>query len=225
MGSPTHSKPGQVVLVSSMQWLYGATWNKTIVRCEQQTASERLAKRRCVSAASLRARQLELVEVLHRNAVHPAVSSYHLFVHEKPEVRRFLRQLPWYRQCAGLQLVDIGHKLPTFATYLRYIDATLIKQPVVILNQDIFLEGRQWQALRSVLTSPRQAFALSRYHKWSYSYDTDESGRALSAAVASSRDGDVARSSRLRTCKMPQVVRFNLQTTCTKRRWATHVES
>ena len=229
------SRPAaKVTIVSSMQWLYGPTWGATLMRCDRQSVEHRKAKKLCISAAQMRARQLELAEVVRRNLEHPAVSAYHLLVNDASEVQEFFRKLP-HRAAASswgswggrarLKLVDMGHTLPTFATYIGYVSTTLPNQTVVILNQDIFLEGRHWLSLS---VPPNQAFALSRYHRRQYYYDTAESGRALSAAVPPSGNDDNATcygSNQVRRfsrhgceCRMPRVVAFSEQTTCTQKR-------
>ena len=226
MDNATNRPAAKLTIVSSMQWLYGPTWGATLVRCDRQSVEHRKAKKLCISVAQMRARQLELAEVVRRNLEHPAVSAYHLLVNDASQVQEFFRRLP-HRSGgrAGLKLIDMGHTLPTFATYIGYVSTTLPNQPVVILNQDIFLEGRQWLSL---FVPPNQAFALSRYHKRQYAYDTAVSGRALSAAVPSSGNGGNATcfgSNQVRQfsrhgclCRMSRVVSFSEQTTCTQKR-------
>ena len=89
------SRPAaKVTIVSSMQWLYGPTWGATLVRCDRQSVEHQKAKKLCISAAQMRARQLELAEVVRRNLEHPAVSAYHLLVNDASEVQEFFRKLP-----------------------------------------------------------------------------------------------------------------------------------
>ena len=51
-------------------------------------------------------------------------------------MRQYLRQLPWYehRGCKRVQLVEYP-KLPTFASYVNYLNTHLRDQWVVLANQ------------------------------------------------------------------------------------------
>ena len=117
MDNATNRPAAKLTIVSSMQWLYGPTWGATLVRCDRQSIEHRKAKKLCISEAQMRARQLELAEVVRRNLEHPAVTAYHLLVNDASQVQEFFRRLP-HRSGgrARLKLIDMGHTLPTFAT-------------------------------------------------------------------------------------------------------------
>ena len=94
-------------VLTNMQWMYGATWGSTLRRCDQLSKRERGDG--CAQEDEVRARQLELVEVLRRNVVNPAVAEVHVLVGEAEPVRRFLGHLPWFERIGcKLRLVETG---------------------------------------------------------------------------------------------------------------------
>ena len=74
-------------VLTNMQWMYGATWGSTLRRCDQLSKRERGDG--CAQEDEVRARQLELVEVLRRNVVNPAVAEVHVLVGEAEPVRGY----------------------------------------------------------------------------------------------------------------------------------------
>lgn len=153
-------------LVTNMQWFYARTWKSTMQVCAPQTSGRLPAARGsgCASLQDFHARQMELVEVLRRNALHPAVRSVHVLVGEDAPVRRYLERLPWFRRRGcGVVLVPTGTR-PTFKDYMAYISSRLIGRTVALVNQDTFLASG-WEGKRAAsLLPPRTAFLLSRYH-------------------------------------------------------------
>ena len=168
---------GSLVVLSNMQWFYGATWGRTLRVCERLSPVQRRAG--CAREAEVLSRQLELIEVLRRNVAHPAVSEVHVLVGEAPPVRRFLSRLPWYeRHRCKLTLVDTGTR-PSFVDYMRHISRALLGRTVVLTNQDVMLADGAWASLPHALPA-RTAFFLSRYHM-RVTYDVQHSlaaGRA-----------------------------------------------
>lgn len=148
-------------VLTNMQWMYGATWGSTLRRCDQLSKRERGDG--CAQEDEVRARQLELVEVLRRNVVNPAVAEVHVLVGEAEPVRRFLGHLPWFERIGcKLRLVETGTR-PRFSDYVRQLSGPLRGRTVAFLNQDVFLEGANWQSVPHTL-GPRAAYFLSRYH-------------------------------------------------------------
>ena len=177
--SCTKPPPTQgVVVLTNMQWFYGPTWGRTLRVCERLSP---LARRGgCAKEAEVRARQLELIEVLRRNAVHSAVAEVHVLLGEAEPVRRFLARLPWYeRHACKLTLVETGTR-PRFVDYMRHLSSSaLLGKTVVLTNQDVLLADGPWAALPTVLP-PKTALFLSRYHV-RYTYDV---GHSLTAGTA-----------------------------------------
>ena len=126
-----------LTLVTTMQWFYGPTWGSTLVLCGNLAPKEP-----CVRLADVHARQLELLEALRRNALHPAVSEVHVLVGEAPPVERLLARLGWYQERGKsvVRLVGVSVR-PSFRTYLEYISTSLRGRTIVLTNQDVFLAG------------------------------------------------------------------------------------
>lgn len=183
-----------LVVLTNMQWFYGPVWGRTVRTCERLPTSRQ--RDGCTTAPELHARQLELVEVLRRNVIHPAVSQVHVLVGEAAPLHRFLGRLPWYaRLGCKVQLVETGSR-PQFSDYMRQLSGPLRSQTVVFTNQDVFLAAESdWAAVPQALGT-RQAFFLSRYHRREQ-YDVQHSlaasaaegvfNQSLPAAVGSSR--------------------------------------
>ena len=157
-----------------MQWFYGPTWGRTLKVCEKLLPHQRRAG--CATQADLRNRQLELIEVLRRNVVHPAVAEVHVLVGEAEPILRFLRRLPWYERLGcKLNLVATGTR-PRFRDYVEQVAGPLRGRTVVFTNQDVLLSEGEWASLPAALP-PRSAFFLSRYHS-RYQYDVQYSTAA-----------------------------------------------
>ncbi|KAL1505130.1 hypothetical protein AB1Y20_008888 [Prymnesium parvum] len=175
---PSCSSHG-LVLLSSMQWLYGPTWAPSLNLCS------RAASPSCVGWAEVHARQAELAEVLRRNLAHAAVAEVHLLLGEVPPVRKFLHAMPWGRaRC--LTLVAIKAR-PRFSHYLSYMSTALLGRTVVLTNQDVFLTSG-WASLS---LPPSSAFLLSRHHS-SISYDPSAARAYLNATPARAAACDMA---------------------------------
>ena len=166
-----------VAVLTNMQWFYGPTWGSTLRVCEKLSPMQRRGG--CAKEAEVRARQLELIEVLRRNVVHEAVVEVHVLLGEAAPVRKFLARLPWFeRHGCKLHLVETGTR-PRFVDYMRHLSSkALLGKTVVLTNQDVLLANAPWAALPTALP-PKTAFFLSRYHT-RYQYDTAQS---LSAGV------------------------------------------
>jgi len=175
-----------------MQWFYGPTWGSTLRICQgdngkwyrPDVGSDTLGKPKrsegpCVRWNDLHSRQMELFEVLRRNALHAQVAQVHLLVSEAAPIERFLEHLPWHLRHgrSKIRLVQIAGR-PTFRTYIEHISKNLLNHAVVITNQDIFLDTG-WSGAAHAL-APRSAFFLSRYHE-RVEYDV---GHSLAAAAA-----------------------------------------
>lgn len=166
-----------VLLCDLLQWFYGPTWGRTLKFCERLSASQRHGG--CASRAEVRARQLELVEVLRRNVMHQAVAEVHVLLGEAEPVREFLRLLPWYENFGcKLHLHGTGTR-PSFRTYMQQLSGPLRGRAVAVLNQDVVIGAGEWAAVPELLP-PRSAFFLSRYHT-RFAYDVQHS---LAAAAA-----------------------------------------
>ena len=167
-----------LVVLTNMQWFYSPTWGRTLKVCERLPPHRRVAGQ-CARESEVRARQLELVEVLRRNVIHPAVAEVHVLLGEDEPVRRFLRRLPWYERLkCKLHLVAIA-KRPNFVDYMRHMSSALLGRTVVFTNQDVMLGEGPWARVPSALP-PRTAFFLSRYHL-RVQYDVQHS---LAAGIA-----------------------------------------
>jgi len=169
-----------LTLLTSMQWFYGPLWGSTLLLCDKRQVQRRGEPKRCLKWADVHARQLELLEVLRRNAMHPAVGEVHVIVGEAEPVQRFLRQLPWYQR-RGHAMVHLAEvrKRPSFRTYMEYISRHLTGRTVVLTNQDIFLDDG-WRGLAQRLPAST-AYFVSRYHR-RVAYDAHHSvaaGEAL----------------------------------------------
>ena len=156
---PAVGARAELTVLTTLQWFFGPTWGSTLRTCGRGQKSSP----RCVQAEEVQARQLELIEVLRRNALHPAVGEVHVLVAEAPPVRRLLQSLPWYAQGgnATVRLVQIGER-PTFRSYMNYLSAALVGRVVVFTNQDVFLAGDGWHRLPAALP-PKTTFFLSRH--------------------------------------------------------------
>ncbi len=97
----------ELVVLTNMQWFYGPTWGRTLNICTRPGSN-----RNCAQWDELHSRQLELLEVLRRNAAHPAVAEVHVLVGEADPIRSLVQQLPWHaRHGCKLRLVQAsaGH--------------------------------------------------------------------------------------------------------------------
>lgn len=178
------SAGGGLVVLSNMQWFYGATWapknacgddRRSNRRHRQQQLQQlRHANGRCTPWSDLQARQLELIEVLRRNVVHAAVAEVHVLVGESAPVQRYLSRLPWYERVGRckLHLIETQRR-PGFRDYMAQLSGPLLGRTVVFTNQDVLLADGPWASLPTALP-PRTAFFLSRYHT-RYTYDTQHS--------------------------------------------------
>ena len=165
------SASGGLTVVTNMQWFYGATWGRTVRHCDLIPVRQRAAG--CAQRAEIINRQLELIEVLRRNAMHPSVAEVHVLVGEAEPIRRFLDHLPWHaRFGCKIHLVET-HSRPRFSDYVQYMSNVLRNRPVAFTNQDIFLEGIGWEFVPRTL-GPNQAYFLSRYHTRQH-YDVQHS--------------------------------------------------
>jgi hypothetical protein len=156
-----------LVVLTNMQWFYGATWGSTVRFCDLPALRGRKGPTSdCAGRAEVHERQLELIEVLRRNVLHSAVAEVHVVVGEASPVSSFLSRLPWYqRMGCKVRLVETGTR-PSFRTYMELISGPLLGKTVVLTNQDVFLGGstRMWRAVPHALAR-RSAFFLSRYHR------------------------------------------------------------
>lgn len=185
----------QLVVLTTMQWFGGSTWGRTLRRCGPRAPQPRRGPQVCVRTDELVRRQLELIEVLRRNVLHPAVAEVHVLVAEALPVRALLSRLPWYsgrhprrhsnnsavrlrRGNASVHLVETGER-PSFRSYVSYLNASLTGRLVVITNQDVFLEGPHWSRIR---LPPKSVYFLSRYHQ-RVTYH-DDAAHAAAAAGA-----------------------------------------
>lgn len=151
-------------VLTNMQWFYGPTWGSTIKLCGRGAPRQRQGND-CARWPDLHRRQLELIEVLRRNVVHPSVADVHVVVGEAPPVEALLRRLPWWpTHGCKVRLIATGRR-PTFRDYMVQLTTPpLLGRPVVLTNQDIFLAGTGWQRLGALLT-PGRALMLSRHHE------------------------------------------------------------
>ena len=171
--APSAARASDVVVLTNMQWFYGPTWGSTLRLCEQLAAPRQLHGHEaasfqrthgCAWSTEVHARQLELIEVLRRNAAHPAVAEVHVLVGEAEPVRQFLRRLPWHTEHGcKVHLVATGRR-PSFRDYLAHVATHLLGRVVAITNQDVMLDSGPWETLAAVLP-PRTALFLSRYHE------------------------------------------------------------
>ena len=157
--------------VSRAQWFYGPTWGRTLKVCERLAPHARRGG--CATATEVRARQLELIEVLRRNVIHQAVAEVHVLLGEAEPVRSFVSRLPWYERLGcKLHLVETGTR-PSFRTYMQHLSGPLRGRTVAVLNQDVLIGEGAWGSLPAALP-PRSAFFLSRYHT-RFPYDVQHS--------------------------------------------------
>lgn len=222
---PIDGSSSSLVVLTNMQWFYGPVWGRTVRTCDHLPPSRQ--RDGCTTAPELHARQLELVEVLRRNVIHPAVGQVRVLVGEVAPLRRFLGRLPWYtRLGCKVQLIQTGSR-PRFSDYMRQLSGPLRGQTVAFTNQDVFLAAdTDWAAVPRAL-GPRQAFFLSRYHQREQ-YDVQHSLAASAAEgvfnlslPAASGSGRV--DGRTDTWRLPAVTQHRATTrTCdmTARRFA-----
>ena len=104
-------------VLTNMQWFYGPTWGSTIKLCGRGAPRQRQGND-CARWPDLHRRQLELIEVLRRNVVHPSVADVHVVVGEAPPVEALLRRLPWWpTHGCKVRLIATGRR-PTFRDYM-----------------------------------------------------------------------------------------------------------
>ena len=159
---PSHCSQARLVVLTNIQWMYGPTWGNTLVICGGSGGKQ---KAPCLQWEQVHARQVELTEVLRRNALHPLVAAVHVLVGETEPVREYLQQLQWYRKlpsCKRVELVPVRGR-PTFASYISHASTHLRGKVVVLVNQDIFL-SHGWEQLPTML-APGEAYVLSRHHE------------------------------------------------------------
>lgn len=165
-------------ILTNMQWFYGPTWGGTIRLCGRGAPRQRQGND-CARWPDLHKRQLELIEVLRRNVVHPSVADVHVVVGEAPPVEALLQRLPWWKtHGCKVRLIATGRR-PTFRDYMVQLTAPpLLGRPVVLTNQDIFLSDG-WHRL-GALFAPGRALMLSRHHE-RVAYDPEPSVNAAEA--------------------------------------------